>query len=79
MSEELSTKNECAKTRPKTDPYESWVVPGVGTYHVLKKYQSPAKEAANPQARWFVWCENEYNEIGDNYVSEIKKFGFRIK
>ena len=76
---ELSDKNECAKTRPKDDPYESWEVPGVGIYHVLKKYKSPKAEAADPFARWFTYCENEYGEMGDMYAAEIKRYGRRIK
>ena len=76
---ELSSKNECAKTRPKDNPYESWEVPGVGIYHVLKKYKSPKGEAADPYATWFVWCENEYNDMGDMYAAEIKRYGRRIK
>lgn len=70
--------NPCGKTRPKDNPYESWEVPGIGIYHVLKKYQSPEKEAANPQARWFVWCENEYNDMGDMFAAEIQRLGRRI-
>lgn len=73
------SKNPCGKTRPKSDPYESWVVPGVGTYHVLKKYQSPEGEAKNPQARWFTYCENEYGELGDMYAHEIMRHGYRVK
>lgn len=71
--------NPCAKTRPKSDPYESWEVPGIGVYHVLKKYKSPEGEAKDPYARWFVWCENEYNDMGDMFAAEIKRHGRRIK
>jgi hypothetical protein len=71
-------KNPCLKTRPKSDPYESWMVPGVGIYHVLKKYKSPESEAKDPYALWFVWCENEYNDMGDMYAHEIMKAGVRI-
>lgn len=74
----LSTKNESGKTRPKDNPYESWWTP-IGIYHVLKKYKSPAGEAADPYARWFCWCENEYNDMGDMYAAEIKRMGRRIK
>lgn len=71
-------KNECLKTRPKDNPYESWMVPGVGIYHVLKKYQNPEAEAANPFSRWFCYVENEYGESGDMYAAEVKRTGFRI-
>lgn len=74
----MTNTNPCAKTRPKSDPYESWWTP-IGIYHVLKKYQGPEGEAKNPQARWFTYCENEYGEMGDMYVSDIKKMGIRIK
>ena len=46
----MTNSNTCAKTRPKSDPYESWEVPGIGTFHVLKKYKSPKGEAADPFA-----------------------------
>ena len=52
-------KNECGKTRDVDNPYEVWVSNHADeadcwTWHVLKKYQRPDKEAANPHARWFV-------------------------
>ena len=47
-------KNECGKTRPVGNPYEVWEGNG-WTWKVLKKYQNPEKEKANPYARWF--CE----------------------
>lgn len=66
--------NPAGKTRPKSDPYESWETP-IGIYHVLKKNQAPAGEAKNPYALWFVWCENEYNDMGDMYAADIKRMG----
>ncbi len=75
---ELSSKNECGKTRPKTDPYESWLVPGIGVHHVLKKYKSPKSEAADPYSRWFCYVENEYGESGDVYAHDIMRHGVRI-
>lgn len=75
---ELSSKNECGKTRPKDNPYESWWTP-IGIYHVLKKYKSPKGEAEDPYARWFTLCENEYMEMGDMYAADIKKMGYRIR
>ena len=70
--------NPANKTRPKNNPYESWEVPGVGIYHVLKKYRAPAQEAADPYARWLTYCENEYGDMGDMYASEIKRSGFLV-
>lgn len=74
----MANTNPCGKTRDKSNPYESWVVPGLGTYHVLKKYKSPEGEAKDPFARWFTLCENEYNEMGDMYAADIKRMGWRI-
>ena len=69
-------KNECAKTRPVTDPYEVWVSrDGSWEWHVLKKYQSPSNEAKNPYAVWFCNVKTPIvpdGEMGDVYVSEIK-------
>jgi hypothetical protein len=71
-----STKNECAKMRDKKNPYEVWRA-GSWTWKVLKKYQSPEKEAANPYARWFCFVTSPYcpnGELGDVYVREIKQW-----
>lgn len=75
MSENLSSKNECAKTRPRNDPYEVWATP-IGDYLVLKKYKSPRGEAADPYARWLTYCNGD---MGDMYAAEIKKWGVRVK
>ena len=77
-------KNECGKTRDVDDPYEIWENSSDGfTWHVLKKYQRPDKEAENPYARWFVAAKSPYTygswEMGDTYVSEIKEYGVRVK
>ena len=77
-------KNECGKTRDVDDPYEIWENACAGwTWHVLKKYQHPDKEADNPYARWFVAAKSPYTygswEMGDTYVSEIKENGVRVK
>lgn len=74
---ELSSKNECGKTRPKDEPYEVWVT-GLGVYHILKKYKSPKGEAADPYSRWFVY-HPETGDMGDEYASNFKKYGRRIK
>jgi C1A family cysteine protease len=70
-------KNECAKTRPKGKPYEVWRA-GSWTWNVLKKWQAPDKEAANPYARWFcdvVTPMCPHGEMGDVYIHEIKQAG----
>ena len=72
----MNTKNLCAKTRTKDNPYETWRSPdGSWEWRVLKKYQTPEKKTANPFARWFCsvtspFCPN--GEFGDTYVNEIK-------
>ena len=53
-------KNECAKTRPLSNPYDVWVG-GSWVWLVLKKYQTPSKEAANPYARWFRAVRSPYS------------------
>ena len=71
---ELSTKNECGKTRPKDKPYEVWEGGG-WRWAVLKKWQSPAKEATNGYARWFCFVTSPFlpeGELGDVYIYEIK-------
>lgn len=69
-------KNECGKTRPKDNPYEvyrSHRMPG-WEWRVLKKWQSPDKEASNEFARWFCHVSSPMlpqGEMGDVYVKEI--------
>ena len=80
----FDSENECGKTRPVDDPYEVWENAQAGfTWHILKKYQRPDKEAENPYARWFVAAKSPYTygswEMGDTYVSEIKQYGVRVK
>ncbi len=70
-------KNECGKTRDKSNPYETWERNG-WKWAVLKKYQSPDKEAANVYARWFCFVTSPYcpeGEFGDTYVKDIKEAG----
>lgn len=64
------SKNTCAKCRNPGDPYETWSN-GSWTWEVLKKYQSPEKEAGNPYARWFCNVITPImpdGEMGDVYV-----------
>jgi len=71
-------KNECAKTRPDTDPYEVWAA-GSWTWKVLKKWQA---DDDKPSARWFCQVITPYTtergDLGDVYVSEIKSVARRI-
>ena len=76
---ELSTRNECRKTRPASDPYELWDV-GFCYYAVVSKQKSPAGEAKDPYARWtVVSLGGEYRETGDMYAAEVKRLGRRVK
>jgi hypothetical protein len=75
-------KNSCAKTRPASDPYEIWKNHQGWEWRILKRYQSPDKEAANPYARVFCAVSSPFTfggqELGDVYVSEIKKNAFKV-
>ena len=75
------SKNECAKSRPVNDPYEVWQRNG-WEWRVLKKYQTPEKEATNPYARWFCWVSSPFcpeGELGDSYAHEIMGVAVRVK
>lgn len=83
MSKQL---NPCNKERKVDDPYEVWK--GVGgltdwEWRVLKKWQSPDNEAANPYARWFCAVRSPMTygdwEYGDTYVTDVKPNAVRIK
>ena len=72
----MATKNLCGKTRPIDDPYEIWVNEAAEwEWRVLKKYQSPEKEAENPYARWFCAVKSPMTwggyDLGDVYVRDI--------
>ena len=80
----MPEKNLCGKMVTRENAYEVWQTPdGSWTWYVLKKYQSPEKEAQNPYARWF--CDvvspfvGEAGEMGDVYVREIKGSAIKIK
>ena len=85
----MASKNECAKTRKVTDPYEIWKCRmEIGfevlnvEYRVLKKYQASKGEAENPFARWYTAAKSEATfgswEYGDTYVRDIVSTGRRI-
>ena len=68
----MTAKNPCSKTVTPEQAYEVWQsLNGAWTYFVLKKYQSPEKEAANPYARWFCMVQSPImpkGEYGDTRV-----------
>ena len=68
------SKNLHGKTRSVENPYHI-IVQGDWEWRVLKRYQSPAAERANPYARWFVAVKSPMTygswEMGDSYISEI--------
>jgi hypothetical protein len=79
----IKEKNECAKTRPISNPYEKWEsADGSWTWLVLKKYQKPSLEAANPNAVWFCAVTSPFTfgttDYGDTYVHEIKRYGHKV-
>ena len=86
----MASKNECAKTRKVTDPYEIWKCRmEIGfdvlnvEYRVLKKYQAPKGEAENPFARWYTAAKSEATfgswEYGDTYVRDIVSTGRKVQ
>jgi hypothetical protein len=67
-------KNLCGKMRTKDNPYEVWRNLYGWEWRVLKKWQTPEKEALNPFARWFCWVSSPFcpqGEMGDVYLSDI--------
>ena len=73
----MAVKNPCAKRVTPETAYEVWQsYNGSFTYFVLKKYQSPEKEAQNPFARWFCMIQSPATprgEYGDVYVAIVKE------
>jgi len=75
-------KNLCGKTRSADNPYEIWECKNAGwTWKVLKKYQTPSKEAENPYARWLCAVTSPMTgggmDMGDTYVNDIKSVAVR--
>jgi len=68
------SKNLHAKTAKVDAPYLI-IVQGDWEWRVLKRYQSPEGERANPYARWFVAVRSPMTygswEYGDTYIREI--------
>lgn len=82
MKTTIRKKNECAKTRPVSDPYEIWQAgngPEAWTWYVLKKWQA---DDAKPYARWFCHVTSPMcpeGEMGDVYVTDVQRYARRIK
>ena len=79
----MREKNECAKTRSVDKPYEVWQsADGTWTWKVLKKYQTPEKEADNPNARWMCAVSSPMThgsyDLGDTYVSDVVSYANRV-
>ncbi len=71
-------KNLCAKTVKPENAYEVWAEGG-WTWLVLKKWQA---DDDKPYARWFCLVKSPFvpnGEMGDVYVSEIKRNATRVK
>ena len=80
----MAAQNPCSKTVKPEQAYEVWQsYDGSWTYFVLKKYQSPEKEATNPYARWFCMVTSpstsERGDWGDVYVATVKDGTHQIK
>ena len=77
------SRNECNKTRDLDNPYEIWVGPANFEWRVLKKYQNAENEEKNEYARWFCAVKSDMTygdfELGDTYVSDIKRYGTKLK
>ncbi len=73
----MASKYPCAKRVPPEQAYEVWQSYDESwTYFVLKKYQTPEKEEANPYARWYCMVKSPATpkgEFGDVYVSTVKQ------
>lgn len=77
-------KNNCAKTRPKDQPYEVWkgregTQYEGWTWNVLKKWQA---DDDKPYGRWFCNVVTPFmpnGEMGDVYVAEIKAQAVKVE
>lgn len=83
----MAVKNPCAKTVKPEQAYEVWQVKdhpesgGTWTWYVLKKYQTPEREADNPHARWFCFVTSPYTERGDwgdVYITTITAIAHKL-
>jgi hypothetical protein len=62
------------KTRTLDDPYAIFVA-GSWEWRVLKRYQNPENESANPYAAWFCAVRSPLTygswDYGDTYIADI--------
>lgn len=65
--------------RKVNEPYEVWRNGQGWEWRVLKKYQTPEKEAENPYARWMVAVKSPHTfggyDMGDTYIRDIVDLG----
>ncbi|MFL5697909.1 MAG: hypothetical protein ACJ797_12520 [Ktedonobacteraceae bacterium] len=80
----MAVKNLCAKTVKPDQAHEVWQVEdhsdygGTWTWYVLKKYQTPEREAQNEYARWLCYVTSPYSphgDYGDTYITTITEAG----
>jgi len=71
--------NPFAKTRKTDMPYAIYQGPGGFEWRVLKTYKTPANEAKDAYARWFVAAKSDMTygdfEMGDTYAKEVRTYG----
>lgn len=71
-------KNPFGKSRPADKPYAIYRA-GDMIWHVCKTYKTPANEAKDAYARWFVWAKSDSTfgsfEGGDTYAQEVRRYG----
>ena len=86
-------KNPCGKTVSVDEPYEIYVnEPSGFEWRVLKKYQTPKKEAENFEkakagavnyTRWFCAVKSPMTygswEYGDVYAQDVVTYGVKLK
>lgn len=65
--------------RNVNEPYEVWRNAHGWEWRVLKKYQTPEKEATNPYARWMCAVKSPHTfgsyDMGDTYIRDILDLG----
>ncbi len=76
-------KNPCARRVTPDAAYEVWRSnDGLFTTYVLKKYQTPEKEAQNPWAKWYCATSSPGThgrlEYGDAYVATVKRDAHKL-
>lgn len=71
--------NPFAKSRKTDAPYAIYQGPGGFEWRILKTYKTPANEAKDAYARWFVAAKSDATwgefEMGDTYAKEIRTYG----